>query len=396
MAQVRNTATGQVLTIPDDQLYALNSQWQVVGPAPAQSSSAPSSAVSQAVGSTATPSQPAQSSSAYVSQAPIQQAPGRSSQNWVARLGNAAVFVNGELHKEFNTSNVRGDMENANKLVDQLANQGHEYVGTFNYDVGALKTWAQQHGYRMGSSSSPAPEPGATTAGAATGSGVDQSGWTESMKQAYEGLKGYVDLLAQQGLTVNPSTEVTPELAQKFLDQAKNELGPYYGQLISQAQQDAQTGYQRIIEDYNSAVSTVGQSYGRELESLQEDFASTGRTFSSQRDQAERRLADSTSRVLADTERNALRAGQDLGTTVERYLGSKSTPSAGSIPGTGAPILGQPGMYGLSSPGGSSRQLYSNVGNVAGELERNRTTTELLRQKELIGNERTTRAFSTL
>ena len=340
--QVRNSATGQTLTIPDDQLYALNAQWQVV--------SSPSDSTSQ--------------------------------KDWSAVVGNA-VYVNGRLvANESDPTKVR-----------ELAKQYPNYVGVFpaGYD---FLTFGQSHGLKTdGSQSAPADPPAPT--GDENGTNPDQTGWTDSMRAAYEAVKGYVDLLTSQGNMINPSVEITDELAAKFMDQAKTELGPYYEQLINQAQTDARTGYNRIQEDFRVNQEAIGREYGRSLETTQEDFASTGRTFGTQRTDAERTLSEATTRALQSNERVLERGAQDIGDISERYLGTRNLAFNATAPNMSRPVLGIPGFYDLKEQPGTSRSLFTPLGNTAGDLERSRTTAELLRQKELTALERNKRAFST-
>jgi hypothetical protein len=234
--------------------------------------------------------------------------------------------------------------------------------------------------------------PGGQSGGSSmTVGGIDTSGWSDQERLAFQGVLSYVQTIQDQGMRLNPTIEITPEMTQRFLDQARTEVAPYYSQAIRQTQEDLTRNLTRTAEDYATTERGIGREYGQALEGAQRDFASRGLEFSSDRDKTERTLAENTQTALEAAQRNALRAGQDAGTTGERTLGSSFLPSnATNISiNTGArPITNQPGVYGITPSSGSSRNLFTSVGGTTGSIERERMTAEQTRQQNLITAER--------
>ena len=185
-----------------------------------------------------------------------------------------------------------------------------------------------------------------------------------------------------------PDITITPEFTQKYLTQAKTELDPYYNQLFSQAQQDIERETKRLAEGYGREERAIGEQYGRALESTQEEYARRGLGYSSRRTQAEENLAQQAREALEESKRQAGEAAEDIGIKGERYLGSKFFPQKlASIQEGAAPILGQPGVYGMTQ-GTAPRQLYTAQGGVYGTEEGQRTFDEQQRVRELTGAER--------
>lgn len=222
--------------------------------------------------------------------------------------------------------------------------------------------------------------------------GIDTSGWSPAMRQSYDAIKQYSDKLLARNKVLNPNVTIDDTIINKFMDQAKTELGPYYNQLFSQSQSDVKKELDRLSQDYTARERQLGLGYGKELESAQESYARRGLAFSSERQRTEQELAGQAKTTLEATQQAATRQAEDIGTKGERMLGSSMFPAgtAGITTGT-RPITGMPGGYGFDI-GKQTRQLFQPLGGVTGELGRSQMFDVEARKKQLLGSERELRS----
>lgn len=244
-----------------------------------------------------------------------------------------------------------------------------------------------------------APTTSASPSGSSqTGStgGPDTTGWSESMIAAYQAMSSYLEKLAGQGKTVNPNITIDEATIQKFTAQAKTELGPYYKSMFDQAQVDLQRSIDRIKQDFSSTEKDIGDQYGQALESTQEAFARRGLNFSTERDKAEKLLADRASRALGQNLQNAQRSAEDAGSFQLKQYGSSNLPGSYDI-GTGAtPMTKRPGQYGIEGSNSVRSNLFTPPSNLIGTQERQKLFDEKNRVNELTANERQLRGFYTM
>lgn len=194
---------------------------------------------------------------------------------------------------------------------------------------------------------------------------------------------------------INPNVEISPALMAQYLQQAKTELGPYFSQLVSQAQKDLQTGFQQIGEDLQTNEKKLETSYGQQVGNLQEQMASRGLTFSTKRIEGERTLAKQTQQAIEAGRREASRRAMDLGTQGERTLGSQNLNQLPGIEDAPTPIINRPGVLTFARPD-TSRSLFSPIGGTAGTLQQQQLLGETARQKELAASERSLRGNYTI
>lgn len=238
--------------------------------------------------------------------------------------------------------------------------------------------------------------------------GFTKQGWTitpspgQSSSQLPSSADKLLDVL-QEKITnsiINPDVEVSPSMIAGFLTQAKSELAPYYGQLISQAEQDLQKGFEQIGQDLTARELSLEKQYGQQLEATQENLAQRGLTFSTKRATAEQGLAETTQAAIEAGRQEALRKASEIGTAGERYLGSTQFPTqklapAMSLAGAPKPILGQPGVYGFQKPK-ETQSLFAPIGSTTGTLQQEQLTAEKKRQAELTNAERELRGIYTI
>jgi len=194
---------------------------------------------------------------------------------------------------------------------------------------------------------------------------------------------------------INPDVQISADMIQKFYEQAKTELEPYYGQLFKQAQADLTTGFKQIGEDLATSERNLESNYGKSLENVQEDAASRGLTFSSIRDKNEQNLAEQTQAAIEAGRREAERRALSLGTQGERQLGSANLPNLPGINEAPTPILNKPGMYSFAKPTGV-RDLFKPIGSTSGKLEQDKLAAIESRKLDLTNQERAYRGLNTI
>lgn len=268
-----------------------------------------------------------------------------------------------------------------------------EWAGKSGLDS-FLMSEQQKYGVGMGGTNT--PPGGSTNTSSTTGGGPDMTGWSESMIASYQAMASYLEKLAGQGKTVNPNITIDEATIQKFTAQAKTELGPYYKSMFDQAQSDLQRSIDRIKQDYSSTEKDIGDQYGQALESTQEAFARRGLNFSTERDKAEKLLADRASRTLQQNLQNAQRSAEDVGFAQLKQYGSSNLPGSYDI-GTGAtPMTRRPGQYGIEGSNTVRSNLFTPPSNLIGTQERQKLFDEKNRVNELTANERQLRGFYTM
>lgn len=189
--------------------------------------------------------------------------------------------------------------------------------------------------------------------------------------------KQILDSFIASGQRLNPSVEITPETTQRFLDQAKTQLAPYYKQVFSNFQQDIQRGMQRLTEGLASKERDLGTQYGQALESRQTSFGRRGLEFSSERQRSESDLANQARQAIAEARTSTKQAVENLGTQGERQIGSAMFPTNLPTPNAApTPQIGLPGRYGFDFSTQTGSPLFSPVGGQLGETEREQTTAE--------------------
>jgi hypothetical protein len=399
MAQVRNSQTGQTLTIPDDQVPFMSSQWQVVGsgggssstPAPTSSSWTPPAGTELINGAqyNTTASQQA----AYDN---IQVSPdGRSLYGTPKMAPTQSAGFTGEL-----TPNSYGRV--VLYALDESGAQKRTTVDPNNPKTQALLAagWTPDRKSAVmvadasARQSTPVP-PAVENGGGATpvAGGVDQTGWSQAMMDAYSAMQGYIKTLTDQGKTVNPNITIDQATIDKFTGQAKDELGPYYESVFSQAQDDLNRSIERIKQDYAAGEQELGQKYGKALESTQEDYARRGLGFSSERDKAEKLLADRAETALASWQQTTRRSAEDVGGEAVKLYGSRNLPSQFNYNVGAAPIQRTPGVYGFTNSR-SRTGLFDVPVGITGSYEQQRLYDERSRVNELTNAERQLRGFN--
>lgn len=226
--------------------------------------------------------------------------------------------------------------------------------------------------------------------------GVDQTGWTDAMKAVYSSAKSYIDSQQKSGKIMNPSITIDPGTVQRFLDQAKSELDPYFTSIYQNAQADLNKFSTRLGQDYQTQVSDLGKVYGQNLEATQNNFAQRGLAFSSDRTKAENNLKDAANRSLTGINTQFGRSAEDAASTAAQQYGSRNISFNPTVQtGVGPAQINQPGVYGFT-PSTESRVLAVAPPNIVGTVPNQQLYAQRARQNELISNERSLRGFYTM
>lgn len=235
------------------------------------------------------------------------------------------------------------------------------------------------------------PVGGTSASGSTT---IDQTGWSQAMKDSYAAYDTYVQKITSNGQIVNPDLKIDDATIQRFTDQAKTELAPYYGQLFAQADQDLKSASESITQSYDKSVRDIGLQYGQQLENTQENLAARGLGLGEYRNQQEQKVQSAADRALQDAADKAAADAKTTGTAGERTVGSDKINSYNPTISSGQTLnLGTPGVYGLTSSTGS-RSLFSATGGTTGTLQANELNAEETRKQDLINNERNLRALN--
>ena len=150
-----------------------------------------------------------------------------------------------------------------------------------------------------------------------------------SLKEASDILRLQIDTQIEQGKKVNPDLTITPELAQKFVDQASSELDPYYQELINQHKQDLTISFRQMQEDYTKQIEREQPAFKQSLENLDQTAANQGMAFSSGRVAREQQAIQGEQQKLDDLFTTNQRSVEKTGLASERAIGSRNFADLG-------------------------------------------------------------------
>ncbi len=179
--------------------------------------------------------------------------------------------------------------------------------------------------------------------------------WTPEYQSIWDMMSGSLDSLVQSGQMINPSIEITPQVANQFLNQATAELSPYYNEQVNFLKQD-------LADQVKEAERTFKESKNV----LSETAAEGGFGFSGYRGKKEVELGEATQRAF-----------KMIGTAAERTLGSSALSgfNFGSVNTPTSDLSGNQNMplYTLSEGlmGSLNKEKQTNIRNRASQLEWN-------------------------
>lgn len=192
----------------------------------------------------------------------------------------------------------------------------------------------------------------------------------------------YLQKAIDEGKVVNPNIDLEPSMVEQFLNQATEELDPYYKEQIGYIQKDLKRSIDRMQTDYLTSVGRTEEAYKLQLKQQAEDEAQSGMTFSSGRKERLDRTIQQQQNDLDDASLNMARNIEDQAISAERNIGSKNLAATGIDYGVNKYTASQTGFS------GAGQRIFTPQGNLLGELPKQRTVDISNRQNELVTNEK--------
>jgi len=187
------------------------------------------------------------------------------------------------------------------------------------------------------------------------------------------------------GQTINPKIELTPDTIQGFLDQATEEISPYYAEQIGSIKDRLSENINYLQEAYQLEKEQEKEKFLQSLTGIGEEAAEAGLAYSGKRKEAEEKLRTGTERSLSA---RGLELEQQL-----RGLTRTSAETAGSsaLAGLDLPTFKTPEVEGVTA---GRRLDFAPPTGITGSLQRERLTAEQQRAAELEEAERKKRALN--
>ena len=192
------------------------------------------------------------------------------------------------------------------------------------------------------------------------------------------GLESILNKALESGKVINPNIEISPTQIQQFLTQATTELEPYFQERLGLLKNDIDVSMKRLMEDYQKGIERAKDPFKQALATQAESEAQAGTTFSSGRQEREKRNIDVQQNKLEDFTSTTERNIQDTGLAYEKEAGSNLARS-----------LNLPGLTGFTattegiSPG-ATRNVYAPLGNIPlGNIGKEKEVALNLRKSEL-------------
>ena len=188
---------------------------------------------------------------------------------------------------------------------------------------------------------------GTTTASALPSTGVD------SLDSLQAAMQSYLQLLASQGMKINPDVQITPAMLQQFYDSATQNLGPIYAAQLGSVKDDLVANLQTTAQQYAEQVAQEGVSFKQAVASSQQSESLAGDTSSSANVQAQQAQQETEQNTL-DTDQleeqsyaaaQARSAEQQVGTAAVQNLPLPALASYSALTGTGGgTVTATPGV----------------------------------------------------
>lgn len=137
-------------------------------------------------------------------------------------------------------------------------------------------------------------------------------------------LSDFVNKQIINGYQLNPALNIDANTVQKFLDQAKKEVAPYYAQQIHTLQQDVVRNASQLQSQYGAEVANQEQSFQQNLGNFREQQAGAGTAFSGARAASELGQQAAQNRGLEQLGSQYSNKLIDLGRNAEQKLGTSN------------------------------------------------------------------------
>lgn len=156
-------------------------------------------------------------------------------------------------------------------------------------------------------------------------------------------LTGILDDLANQGQTVNPNVEITPEKAAEFLKQAEGEIDPYYTGQLSLAREGILASFGYTAEDVARFEGDLERRFKKQFRQIGEQSADTGFALSGRRQREETEETEETGRVVERGRTDASRRSAELARAFAQLYGGTALKGL-TVPSFGELRVGKEGF----------------------------------------------------
>ncbi len=206
----------------------------------------------------------------------------------------------------------------------------------------------------------------------------------QAMGESLRITQQYLDKLVEQGKTINPSVEITPEQTASFLAQAQREIDPYYASQLKIARENllSSTGY--TADQITAQEANWEKQYGKALKTAGETAAESGMALSGERQLGETELAQGTQEQIDQARKQAqYGAGQSARQFAQEWgTAQLPTPTLGATPQVQA---GQSAFVRGSSASPFYQLSPDTYSGLVGTQEYNKQVAEKTRASELEG-----------
>lgn len=154
---------------------------------------------------------------------------------------------------------------------------------------------------------------GGSAAGNTTGGPTGNTGGTvaglpstgnENLDSILTGLNSYIQNQLTQGFAVNPSLQITPEMASQFVSQAHTQVDPYYQQLITDEITGINASLGKLSTDYKNTQGGEIANFQENLANTRESAGGSGTAFSGGRGLKESNMLNAENRTLSGIDNN--------------------------------------------------------------------------------------------
>lgn len=204
-------------------------------------------------------------------------------------------------------------------------------------------------------------------------------------------MEKYMADLIASGKMLNPNIELDPTTVQKFLEQATNEIDPYYAGQIKTIKDELQNNLAGLQQKYELQKKDAEATFKKTLAGARESYAGAGTIFSGQRNRGEGELVSAQDRALQLGGMNTADAASSAITSAAKQIGDRNLADL-NIPGFSSYSATNAGEGGFSSANNLS--IFRPTSPITGSLEREKTTSILTRKAELEKAERSRRALN--
>lgn len=190
----------------------------------------------------------------------------------------------------------------------------------------------------------------------------------DQLDEMLDKYQSFIDTSMANGNVVNPAVKITPKMLQQFLNEATQEIDPYYQNLYNSIKDDISANIKSLQEFYDLSKQQEQESFKQELAGQQESMAGAGLAFSGVRGGKEKQLQETEATTLNKMAQAAASNAGDVLRAGESKIGTRNLSDLGITP--------------EFAGSGTSYNYYNPTENVTGSLERERKTAIYNRRNE--------------